>query len=138
MTSVPKNRSLTRSSTAASPPIRSAVAYVQMSAGGFSGGSLTTGISNAETPVQLTAGVDPEDPFLLGGRPRGGARAEDADDAIITVVDMDDGVSAGPSVMHNVNSRVVRRSAACLGYVFMHAYRTPPSPYIANYTHPHI
>ena len=107
-----------------------------MSAGGFSGGSLTTGISNAETPVQLTAGVDPEDPFLLGGRPRGGARAEDADEAIITVVDMDDGVSAGPSVMHNVNSRVVRRSAAFLGYEL---YVSSPTPLHSQlYAHPHI
>ena len=39
----------------------------------MSGGSVATGINNNENPVMLTAGVDNDDPFLLGGTPKGGA-----------------------------------------------------------------
>ena len=119
-------RERTRSSSPASS-IRRVVCLVPPLVGGFSGGSLATGISNTKTPVQLTAGVDQMDPFLLGGRPAGGTRPEDEDKAIHAVREIGGGgaaaggqagpvVLAGPSGMHTINSRVVRRSAGLLGF----------------------
>eukprot|EP00440_Ansanella_granifera_P055020 gb/GFBE01059643.1/.p1 GENE.gb/GFBE01059643.1/~~gb/GFBE01059643.1/.p1 ORF type:complete len:443 (+),score=71.55 gb/GFBE01059643.1/:1-1329(+) len=96
--------------------IRRIDAYVFMPAGGFSGGSLASGISNSRNAVQLTKGVDPADPFLLGGLPKGGAREEDSDSATHRVFKLDGEIYCGPSVMHAVNSRVVRRSSQLLGW----------------------
>ena len=61
--------------------IRRSTAHVSL-LGGMSGGSVATGINNNENPVMLTAGVDNDDPFLLGGTPKGGAREEDMDDYV--------------------------------------------------------
>jgi len=95
--------------------IRRVAAYVTM-VGSFSGGSMATMVSNQRHPVQLTKGVDEADPFLLGGLPRGGPREEDADAWTHQVRMLGDEIPCGPSVMHPVNSRVVRRSAQLLGW----------------------
>ena len=94
--------------------IRRSTAHVSL-LGGMSGGSVATGINNNENPVMLTAGVDNDDPFLLGGTPKGGAREEDMDDYVNFVGELG-GLYTCPSVMHNVNSRVVRRSASLLNW----------------------
>lgn len=73
-------------------------------------------LSNSRDPMQLTKGVDQNDPFLLGGLPRGGSREEDTDSSTHRVQMLDGDVPCGPSVMHPVNSRVVRRSAQLLGW----------------------
>lgn len=96
--------------------IRRVRAYLLNSSGGFSGGSLATGVSNEKTPVQLTGGVNQADPFLLGGIPKGGPREEDMDLSLCKVHKLGADIFCGPSVMHNVNSRCVRRSAQLLSW----------------------
>mmetsp|Transcript_53500 Transcript_53500/g.171443 ORF Transcript_53500/g.171443 Transcript_53500/m.171443 type:complete len:433 (-) Transcript_53500:196-1494(-) len=104
-----------RASTSGSS-IRRVMAYVPMLGGGFSGGSLATGVSNQREPVQLTKGVDLSGPFLLGGLPKGGIREEDTDASTHEVKMLGGDIPCGPSVMHSVNSRVVRRSSKLLAW----------------------
>ncbi|CAK0788742.1 unnamed protein product, partial [Prorocentrum cordatum] len=78
----------------------------------ISGGTLTSGASMQQ--VQLTKGVDKDDPFLLGGLPKGGPREEDTDASTHEVRKLGEGLYCGPSMMHSVNSRLVRRSARLL------------------------
>jgi hypothetical protein len=116
--------------------VASVTAYVLYVNGGFSGGSLATGMLQQTDPVHLSAGVSLADPFLLGGVRRGGPRAEDADEFLHTAGallqsekrqppiggggggDSGDGggLFVGPSTMHPVNSRVVRKAAGALGW----------------------
>mmetsp|Transcript_23826 Transcript_23826/g.48369 ORF Transcript_23826/g.48369 Transcript_23826/m.48369 type:complete len:286 (-) Transcript_23826:19-876(-) len=96
--------------------VRRIAAYVPSLGGSFSGGSTATMVSNRRNPVQLTKGVDDADPFLLGGLPKGGAREEDTDESTYKVQMLGGDLPCGPSVMHAVNSRVVRRSAQLLGW----------------------
>uniref|UniRef100_A0A7S1S878 Saccharopine dehydrogenase NADP binding domain-containing protein n=1 Tax=Alexandrium catenella TaxID=2925 RepID=A0A7S1S878_ALECA len=96
--------------------IRRIAAYTPALGGSFSGGSTATMVSNSRHPVQLTKGVDDASPFLLGGLPKGGARDEDTDASTHRLQMLGGDVPCGPSVMHAVNSRVVRRSAQLLGW----------------------
>lgn len=103
-------------STANEPesPIRTVTCY-QIGLSGYGGGSLQTVIAASNEPVALSPGVDPEDPFLLGGEPAGGVREEDGpmtrayfDSALDTWI--------GPFGMTSVNRRIVHRSNLLLGY----------------------
>lgn len=97
--------------------IRRVTAYIAvLGGGGFSGGTLATGMSNVRTPVQLTKGVDLNDPFILGGLPKGGCREEDTDNFAFQVHMLGEHIPCGPSHMHTVNSRMVRRSSQLLGW----------------------
>eukprot|EP00933_Yihiella_yeosuensis_P061992 TRINITY_DN64895_c0_g1_i1.p1 TRINITY_DN64895_c0_g1~~TRINITY_DN64895_c0_g1_i1.p1 ORF type:complete len:437 (+),score=72.29 TRINITY_DN64895_c0_g1_i1:32-1342(+) len=96
--------------------IRRITSYTWMAEGSFSGGSLASGVSNSKTPVQLTQGLNQADPFLLGGLPKGGSRAEDLDSATHRIFQLSEDIYCGPSVMHVVNSRCVRRSAQLLSW----------------------
>eukprot|EP00943_MAST-04B_sp_MAST-4B-sp1_P007942 g7942.t1 len=95
--------------------IRRSTAHVSL-LGGMSGGSVATGLNDNENPVMLTAGIDNEDPFLLGGIPKGGIREEDTDDYLNFVGQLGNKLYTCPSGMHNINSRVVRRSASLLNW----------------------
>jgi len=104
-----------------SSPIRSVINY-QIGLGGFSGGSLQTGLAGETHPVNLSNGVDPDDLFLVGGEPRGGPREEDR---YLTnaYFDSELGEWIGPFGMANINSRVVRRSNMLLEYGQQFGYR---------------
>ena len=95
-------------------PIRTVTCH-QIGLGGLGGGSLQTVIDYSTLPVVLSAGVDPEDPFLVGGEPACGVRDEDGpmarayfDAALDTWI--------GPFGMASVNRRIVYRSNMLLGY----------------------
>jgi short subunit dehydrogenase-like uncharacterized protein len=103
------------------PAIRDVVAYQAINGmGGFSGGSLATGMSSHL--VELSQGVDPAQPFLLGGERAGGVRAEDEEP---TSAAFSETVAAWtcPFGMERINSRVVRRSAMLLDYGAAFGYR---------------
>ena len=95
-------------------PIRTVTCH-QIGLGGLGGGSLQTVIDYSTRPAFLSAGVDPEDPFLVGGEPACGVREEDGpmmqayfDAALDTWI--------GPFGMAAVNRRIVHRSNMLLGY----------------------
>jgi len=96
-------------------PIRKVEALIATT-GGVSGGTLATGMLQKQDPVMLTRGVNMLDPFLLGGRPKGGARDEDRDESLHRVRALSGGLFAAPSTMQPINSRVVRRSASLLNW----------------------
>ena len=103
-------------SRAADPALRVAtVMNYQVGLGGISGGSLATGMAMTSHPVVLSAVVDVDSPFLLGGEPSGGARKEDGPE---TEAWFDDALQCwvGPFQMADINLKVVRRSNALLGY----------------------
>ncbi len=95
-------------------PIRTITNY-QQGLGGFSGGSLQTGLAKLTHPVVLSKDVDPDDLFLVGGEPSGGARKEDA---YLTDSYFDKELNQwiGPFGMSSINSRVARRSNMLLNY----------------------
>ena len=95
-------------------PIRSIINY-QIGLGGMSGGSLQTGLSPRTHPLRLADGVDPEDPFLLGGEPAGGIRDEDHPTPEIC---FNEGLGrwVAPFMLEALNVRAVRRSNMLLGY----------------------
>lgn len=102
-------------------PIRSVVNY-QLGLEGLSGGSLQTGLAGLTHPIELSDGVDPEHPFLLGGEPAGGVRDEDLP---INAASYDEVLDTwvAPFAMQSINGRVVRRSNALLGYGSQFNYR---------------
>ena len=102
-------------------PIRSVVNY-QMGLEGGGGGSLQTMLVGMSEPMQLSSGVDPTHPFLLGGEPAGGVRDEDRPMKDTYFEETLDSWIA-PFVMQGVNPLVVRRSNALLGYGSQFNYR---------------
>jgi len=78
--------------------------------GSLSGGTLASGIEMEKQPDVFARMLDP---FLLGGRPEGGARPEDADATDAAAVA--EGAWAAPFMMASLNTRVVRRTSGLLG-----------------------
>ncbi len=106
----------TRAARAHKPesPARTVTCH-QIGLGGIGGGSLQTIIDYATQPIALTADIDSEHPFLLGGEPAVGVRDEDGpmtrayfDHALDTWI--------GPFGMAATNRRIVHRSNMLLGY----------------------
>jgi short subunit dehydrogenase-like uncharacterized protein len=79
--------------------------------GSLSGGTLASGIEMEKQPEVF---AQMNDPFLLGGRPAGGARPEDADATEASPV-AGGQAWAAPFMMASLNTRVVRRTASLLG-----------------------
>ena len=80
--------------------------------GAISGGTLATGIAMEESGYSTLRKL--ADPYLLGGRPEGGARrAEDAEVKTVSY-NAEVGCWTGPFMMAGINTRVVRRSLELL------------------------
>ena len=83
---------------------------------GFSGGSLQTGLVDKGNPkLKLTAGVDPDSPFLLGGETPEGIRDIDQFQTAAKYSE-ELGFWTAPFGMEHINAVAVRRSAGALGY----------------------
>jgi short subunit dehydrogenase-like uncharacterized protein len=99
--------------------VRSVKCYQIMFTGGgagFSGGSLQTGLVSKSNPkLQLTTGVNPDSPFLLGGEPACGMRDIDMFQTEASF-SHDIGCWVAPFPMERINAVATRRSAANLSF----------------------
>ena len=94
-------------------PVRRVKSFV-VADGAASGGTVASGILMAKKPELAVAGANP---FCLGGEPAGGPRPEDKDFTGRDIFYDDDLKGwAVPFGMAALNTRVVRRSNALLGY----------------------
>jgi len=99
-------------------PIRRSRCYQFMNTGGgggFSGGSMATGILQELDPIPLPPDAPHDCPFLIGGETKAGVREEDKDNKPPQFYE-DVKSWAAPFIMSKVNSRVVRRTSELLDY----------------------
>ena len=95
--------------------------YVGPSAGGFSGGTLYTGLSLMEAGEKVPGASAAQDPYGLdppggkGGLDRGDGGEQEG---LMPHFDELEGTWTAPWIMASINARVVRRSNALLGYAY--------------------